>query len=57
MPKVIVVNESKENQDDNSQKRSNVLITLNEDGFVDLPRILKLVQVTCQLLLFSQLVT
>lgn len=57
MSKVIVVNESKENEDDNSQKRSNVLITLNEDGFVDLPRILKLVQVTYQLLLVCQLVT
>lgn len=41
---VIVVNESKEENDLTSLKKSNLLITLKEDGFADLPRILKLVQ-------------
>lgn len=41
---VIVVNESKEEKDLTSLKRSNLLITLKEDGLADLPRVLKLVQ-------------
>ncbi|KAH9406020.1 hypothetical protein TYRP_014318 [Tyrophagus putrescentiae] len=41
---VIVVNESKEDNDYTSLKKSSLLITLKEGGLADLPRVLKLVQ-------------
>ncbi len=44
--KVIVATETKEEADYVSPKKNNLLITLKEDGFNDLPRILKLVQVS-----------
>lgn len=43
-PQVIVVNESKEDNDYTSLKKSSLLITLKEGGLADLPRVLKLVQ-------------
>ncbi|KAJ6219694.1 hypothetical protein RDWZM_005506 [Blomia tropicalis] len=41
---VIVVSETNEDKDLNLPKKSNLLVTLKDDGLIDLPRILKLVQ-------------
>ena len=47
---VIVVSETNENKDFTSLKKSNLMISLKEDGFNDLARVLKLVQVQLMLI-------